>query len=139
MQLGPSHEGTFNGSPVIEAELLLQELRSDRNVVVVDVRNHGEFRDGHIEGARSIPIHQLVARACEITTDRSTLVVVVSNGGARSKIAAASLRLAGYAEIATLAGGMRRWRELGFPVKRTSGEMRAPMPLPVPPGARRGR
>lgn len=128
MQLGPSHEGTFNGSPIIEAELLLQELRSGRNVIVVDVRNHDEFCDGHIEGARSIPIHQLVARASEITSDKSTLVVLVSGEGGRAKIAAASLRLAGYAEIATLAGGIKRWRELGFPLKRTSLQMRAVTP-----------
>lgn len=137
MQLGPSHEGTFNGSPIMEPELLLQELRSGRNVIVLDVRNHDEFCEGHIDGARSIPMHQLVARACEITTDRSTLVVVVSNEAARAKIAAASLRLAGYAEIATLAGGFRRWRELGFPVKRTSLVMPAVVP-DVQASGRRG-
>lgn len=137
MQLGPSHEGTFNGSMVIEPELLLQELRSGRNVIVLDVRNHDEFCDAHIEGARSIPIHQLVARASEITTDRSTLVVLVSNEGGRARIAAASLRLAGYAEIATLAGGIKRWRELGFPTKRTSGMM--PAVIPPPPSARNAR
>lgn len=125
MQLGPSHEGTFNGSPFIEPELLLQELQSGRNVVVVDVRNHDEYRNGHIHGARSIPIHQLVARASEITTDRAIAVVVVSGGGMRAKIAAASLRLAGYAEVATLQGGMRRWQQLRMPVEITSGEMPA--------------
>lgn len=137
MQLGPSHEGTFNGSPVMEPELLLQELRSGRNVVVVDVRNHDEFCEGHIEGARSIPIHQLVARASEISSDGSVLVVVVSNEADRAKIAGASLRLAGYAEIATLAGGIKRWRELGYPLKRTSLEMRAV--TPIPPSVRGAR
>lgn len=136
MQLGPTHEGTFNGSPRIEAELLLQELRSGRNIVVVDVRNADEFRDAHIEDARSIPIHQLIARACEITTDRSAPVVVVSNRGLRAMVAAASLRLAGFAEIAILAGGLKRWRELGYPVRRTSGMMRAAAAPGAPPSRR---
>jgi rhodanese-related sulfurtransferase len=120
MQLGPVHPGTFNGSPMIDAELLAQELRSGRNIVVVDVRNKEEFCEGHVDGARSIPIHQLVARACEITTDRSTMVVVVSESGTRAKIAAASLRLAGWAEIATLAGGLKHWRKLGLPLECTT-------------------
>ena len=125
MQLGPTHPGTFNGSPRIDAELLVQELRAGRNIVVVDVRNKEEFVEGHIGDARSIPIHQLVARACEITTDRSAMIVIVSGCGDRAKIAAASLRLAGFPEVAILVGGMRRWRELGLPVRCTSGAMRA--------------
>jgi rhodanese-related sulfurtransferase len=124
MQLGTVHPGTFNGSPTIDAELLAQEMRSGRNVIVVDIRNKDEFCEQHIDGARSIPIHQLVARACEITSDRSTLVVIVSRSGIRAKIAAASLRLAGYAEIATLSGGMKRWCELDLPtVCTTAGRL----------------
>jgi rhodanese-related sulfurtransferase len=129
MQLGEAHPGTFNGSPRIDAELLAQELRAGRNIVVVDVRNKDEFVEGHIHDARSIPIHQLVARACEITTDRSVMIIVVSGSGDRAKIAAASLRLAGYPEVAILAGGMRRWRELDLPVRCTSGVMRAVSPI----------
>lgn len=128
MQLGSVHPGSFNGSPIIDAELLVQDMRSGRNLVIVDIRNKEEFIEGHIDGARSIPLHQLVARACEITTDRSTLIVIVSGSGIRAKIAGASLRLAGYDEVATLGGGMKRWRELGLPVKCTSGTMRAVLP-----------
>ena len=35
-----------------------------------------------------------------------------------SEIAAAALRLAGFPEVATLTGGMRRWIELAFAVTR---------------------
>jgi rhodanese-related sulfurtransferase len=116
MQLGIVHQGTFNGSPTIDAELVVQELRSGRNLIIVDVRTKEEFEEGHITGARSIPIHQLVARACEVASDHSTHVVFVSRCGNRAKIAAASLRLAGFTEVASLVGGMKRWRELGLPV-----------------------
>lgn len=116
VQLGPVHPGTFNGSPMIDAELLAQELRSGRKIIVIDIRNKDEFIRGHIDDARSIPIHQLIARACEITTDRSRMIVIVSEWGTRAKIAAAALRLAGYPEVATLAGGMKRWLELALPV-----------------------
>lgn len=111
------HEGTFNGSPRIEPELLLQELRSGRKVVVLDVRNKDEFCRGHIDGARCIPIHQLVARSSELAEDRSMPIVVVSETNVRSHIAAASLRLAGFYEIAVLTDGLVRWRELGFPLE----------------------
>jgi rhodanese-related sulfurtransferase len=102
----------------MDAELLVQEMRSGRKLVIVDVRTKDAFCAHHIEGARSIPIHQLVARACEL--DRHTTVILVSGSGVRAKIAAASLRLAGFAEVATLAGGMKRWSELGLPAVSTT-------------------
>jgi rhodanese-related sulfurtransferase len=120
MQFGTVHPGTFDGSPAVEPDLLAQELRSGRNLVIVDVRNKDEFSAGHIEGARWIPIHQLVARACEITSDKSISVITVSSSGNRAGIAAAALRLGGYEEVATLLGGMRLWVEHGHPVARTS-------------------
>jgi rhodanese-related sulfurtransferase len=121
MQLGTVHPGSFNGSPTLDAELLAQEMRSGRKLVIVDVRNKDEFCEGHIAGARWIPIHQLVARASEITTDRSAPVVCVSRSGRRAEIAAAALRLAGFPEVATLAGGMHRWTALALAVTRIVG------------------
>jgi len=119
MQLATTHEGTPNGTPTIEPELVLQSQRSGRNVLLVDVRDADAFRDGHVSGARSIPIHQLVTRAFEITSDRSAAIVIVSQRGDRAKVAASSLRLAGFTEVSMLAGGMDRWIASGLPIEHT--------------------
>jgi rhodanese-related sulfurtransferase len=107
-------------SPSIDAELLLQKLRSGCNLLIVDVRSTAELVGGHIPGSRLIPIYQLVARASEIATHRTEPVVLVSRGGTRAKIAAGALRLAGFDEIFVLEGGIRRWRELDYPIERTA-------------------
>jgi rhodanese-related sulfurtransferase len=49
-------------------ELLERAARGD--VVLVDVRPGVEFRSGHIEGARSIPIEELDERLAELPADR---------------------------------------------------------------------
>jgi rhodanese-related sulfurtransferase/predicted transcriptional regulator len=49
-------------------ELLERAARGD--VVLVDVRPGVEFRAGHIEGARSIPIEELDERLAELPADR---------------------------------------------------------------------
>ena len=49
-------------------ELLARAARGD--VVLVDVRPGAEFRSGHIEGARSIPIEELDERLTELPADR---------------------------------------------------------------------
>ncbi|MEI7447827.1 MAG: MBL fold metallo-hydrolase, partial [Burkholderiales bacterium] len=89
---------------------------ADDRVQVVDVREPDEFAGplGHIDGARSIPLGQLAARADELARDRP--VVTVCRSGARSAQAATLLQKAGFAEVANLAGGMLRWRAQGHRV-----------------------
>ncbi len=58
-------------------------------------------------------LDELRARLAELTTKQP--VVVVCQTGKRSAMGTTILRAAGRAETANLAGGMVRWRELGFP------------------------
>jgi rhodanese-related sulfurtransferase len=48
----------------------LRERAARGDVVLVDVRPEVEFRSGHIEGARSIPIEELDERLAELPADR---------------------------------------------------------------------
>lgn len=109
------YHAELSDSPSIEAELLVQKLRSGHEILVVDVRSTTEYVAGHIPGSRLLPIYQLVARSSELATHRTDPVVLVSRGGERARIAAGALRLAGFDEIFVLDGGLRRWRELGLP------------------------
>ncbi len=100
------------------AELLLQELRSGVQLLIVDVRDRDEIdMHGAIQGARWFPLRQLGARVDELALHRSTPVVVVSQDGERSKIAVNTLAAAGFTEVMLLEGGMSRWTELGYPVE----------------------
>ena len=113
----------------MSAELLLQELRSDVRLVVLDVRKRDDVgRAGTIPGARCFPLDQLLGRIAELSTDRSLPVVVVSQTGqARAYSAASELIAAGFPEVLVLDGGLDRWVELGCPVesRRRSGEANA--------------
>src|SRR5438876_8859017 len=80
------------------------------NIQIVDVREADEFNGplGRIQGAKLIPLGQLVARAGELAQERP--VVAVCRSGARSAHASVLLQRAGFNEVANLAGGMLRWR-----------------------------
>jgi sulfur dioxygenase len=86
-------------------------------VQVIDVREPEEFDGalGHIQGAKLIPLGNLVKNAAAISKDKP--VVVVCRSGARSAQATVLLRNAGYAKVANLAGGMLRWRGQRLPVE----------------------
>ena len=111
----------LSGAGAVDGELLLQELRSGRSVVVVDVRSKPEFCNGHIAGARLIPLHQLIGRTRELST-HADRIVLVSEHGLRARVAAAVLAVAGFEGTFVLEGGLSRWRELGHPVEDTSAE-----------------
>lgn len=103
---------TFAGVPEIAPEWVCQHRAE---VQLVDVRSAAELAGelGHIEGVRGIPLEELRARVGEIGDDRP--VIVICQTGRRAALAAAILSQAGRARVASLAGGMVAWRELGLP------------------------
>ena len=84
-----------------------------RGVRLVDVREHIEFCGplGHIEGAELVPLSGLQDTARAWPRDRP--VVSVCTYGTRSGKAARLLAEEGFAEVASLHGGMIRWVEEG--------------------------
>ena len=87
----------------------------DRGAVVVDVREAAEFGEGHLPGARNIPMGQLPARLGEIDRDRPVCVVCAS--GNRSRAMTEVLTAAGF-DAANVAGGTSAWLRAGRPVER---------------------
>jgi glyoxylase-like metal-dependent hydrolase (beta-lactamase superfamily II)/rhodanese-related sulfurtransferase len=75
----------------------LAEIRHHRPVVVLDVRRTGEWREGHIQGAVNIPIHELLERLDEVPSGE---VWVHCAGGYRASIAASVLAARGVTVVA---------------------------------------
>jgi rhodanese-related sulfurtransferase len=97
----------------ITADTLKQQLASAEPPIVIDVRSAEEYQqDGHIAGARLLPLPLLPLRRNEVPTDRP--VVVVCRSGARSSSACEYLVNNGYTNISNLVGGMMGWEKAGF-------------------------
>lgn len=75
--------------------------------LLLDVRSPAEFASGHLDGARNIPVDQLAVRATELG-DKARPVVVYCRSGARSAMAASTLKRMGWQKVADL-GAMSRW------------------------------
>ncbi|HEX6245351.1 MAG TPA: MBL fold metallo-hydrolase [Polyangiales bacterium] len=103
---------TYAGLPEIAPEWV---ARHRAGLQLVDVRSLGEFEGelGHLEGARLVPLEQLRERVAEL--DPRTPIVLVCQTGKRSGMGAVILKKAGITQVANLAGGIVRWRELGLP------------------------
>lgn len=83
--------------------------------IVLDVREKDAFAAGHVPGAKWLPRGQLELRVNEEFPDPTVRIVTVCEFGKISTLAAATLRDLGFLRTAALDGGMKAWREKGFP------------------------
>ena len=90
----------------------LRRQMASAPLLIVDVRGPDEFDGplGHIEGARNIPLPDLLSHQAEIA-DAGGPVVCVCLTDKRSAAAATQLAAAGIAGVSVLRGGMKAWRE----------------------------
>ncbi|MBK9123732.1 MAG: rhodanese-like domain-containing protein [Chloroflexi bacterium] len=89
--------------------------RIANGATVVDVRQQQEYVDGHIKGAKLIPLNELSSRMNELPKDRE--LVIVCRSGSRSSVATRQLNGAGYNAV-NLSGGMIAWSGARLPIKR---------------------
>lgn len=66
----------------------------DRGAVIIDVRTVGEFQQGHIKGAKNIPLDMIFSKAAEIKKMNKP-VIVYCRSGMRSSQAASVLKNSG--------------------------------------------
>src|SRR5438552_10612982 len=91
-------------------------LKSGDPVVVIDVRDPDEYRDGHIEAASNISRGFLEFRIGTAVSDQTTPVVLYCQTGLRSLLASKALKELGYQNVINLQGGYQKWSQSGLPV-----------------------
>ncbi len=104
-------------SPV-EATLLINR----EDAVVVDVRDLGEYTQGHIPNARHIPLSELPKRTAELEKLKTNPLILYCASGMRSASAVSKLKKQGFDKLFNLRGGMLEWEKAGQPVSRKKKE-----------------
>jgi glyoxylase-like metal-dependent hydrolase (beta-lactamase superfamily II)/rhodanese-related sulfurtransferase len=99
------------------AELNARLGGNSRDLVVLDLRERDAFAAGHIPGAKHLPRGQLELRVNVELPDPTLRVLTTCELGKISTLAAATLRELGYGRVAALDGGIRAWRDAGYPVE----------------------
>jgi rhodanese-related sulfurtransferase len=84
---------------------------------LIDVREDLEWSAGHIKGARHIGRGVLERDVEKAIPDTKREIVLYCGGGFRSALAAESLGKMGYANVASMDGGWREWKESGGPTE----------------------
>jgi len=89
---------------------------NDADLIVLDVRERDAYTAGHVPGARLLPRGQLELRVNEELPDPTVRILTVCEFGRVSTLAAATLRQIGFQRAIALDGGMKGWRQAGYPL-----------------------
>jgi len=84
----------------------------------IDVREDREYEVDHAAGARHLG-RGILERDIEASIpDQGAEIVLYCGGGYRSALAAESLQKMGYRRVVSMDGGIKAWRDAGYPLER---------------------
>ena len=95
-----------------------EHLGNGHDYALLDVREKEEYREGHLNGALSLPRGFLEMRVEETLPDKAKPIIAYCGGGTRSLLAAKQLRDMGYQNVISMQGGYGAWKGAGYPWKQ---------------------
>lgn len=114
---------------VQEARQRIRELTADEvkarldrgeQFILIDVREESEWAKDHLPGAIHLSKGIIERDIEQRIPDTSAEIVLYCGGGFRSALAADNLQKMGYSNVISMDGGIRVWREKGYPL--TTGD-----------------
>ena len=103
-------------------ETTVDEIKSrlDRGdkFVLVDVREESEWQKDHLPGAIHMSKGVIERDIEQKVPDLNAEMVLYCGGGFRSALAADNLQKMGYKNVISMDGGVRGWRDKGYPMTK---------------------
>jgi len=83
----------------------------------LDIREDHEFAVDHARGAKHLGKGILERDIETMVPNKQDTIVLYCGGGFRSALAADALQQMGYWNVRSMKGGIRAWREAGYPLE----------------------
>jgi rhodanese-related sulfurtransferase len=113
-QLAAAYLGDRSKLSTLSRDELAQRIR-DGDVVVLDVRPELEYKAGHVAGAVSLPVDELIRRLRDVPKDREVVAYCRGPYCVYADDAVRTLGRRGY-QAARLEDGYPEWARAGLPV-----------------------
>ena len=94
----------------VTAEEAYKLINEDNEFVILDVRTKEEYDDGHIPGAKLVPVQILPMKLAELDKYKDKPVLVYCASGGRSPRAVDTLANNSFKNIYHLSRGISSWR-----------------------------
>ena len=90
-------------------------MKSRNDVIIIDIREYSELREGWIEGSVFMPLPEIMQGRMAPPKDRPVLLVCAVGG--RSFGLGRAMIPYGWTEVYNLESGIAGWKMLGLPLK----------------------
>lgn len=107
------HE-TRKSGPSLSPQKAINLVNSQQGVFV-DLRDAGEYKQGHIVDSLHIPATKLPKEMQQLEKFRSNPIILVCKMGQASSTAGKQLKAAGFENVYKMTGGMMEWSNLQLP------------------------
>ena len=105
--------------PQMPVDELNDRISEGADLQLVDVRQPGEYGNGHVPPAINLTLARLEQEISSLNANRPTAVICAS--GYRSSAATSILARHGFTEIYNIVGGTSAWINAGYPVEKPNG------------------
>lgn len=119
MLVWPLVQRSAGGAGSVDVTRAVQLINREK-AVVIDVCEPQEFAQGHIGGARNVPLGSLESAGASLPSNKATPLVVSCPRGARASRAAVTLRKLGHQQVYVLAGGNAAWHAANLPLEKST-------------------
>ncbi len=107
------HESRKSG-PSLSPQQAINMVNSQQGLFL-DLRDAGDYQQGHIVDALHIPAAKLETRLGELEKHKSKPIVLVCKMGQHAGAAGKQLKSNGFEQVYKMTGGMMEWSNLQLP------------------------
>ena len=106
----------MNAPPTISPRQLHALLLGEEELALLDLREQGDFGEGHLLYASCLSLSRLELRIGRLVPRRRAPVVLCDGGEGLAERGAGKLAALGYEDVRVLAGGVPAWEAAGYTV-----------------------
>ncbi len=107
-----------NKGSFLSPSMAIRLINNHSETLILDIRTAADYKDGHIKGAKNVPLSDLATSVDGLSDDKNKPVLVYCNSGNTVTRAIKLLKNAGFEKINNLEGGIAAWKEANLPLSK---------------------
>lgn len=115
----PAGQGSARQVHTMTIDELVDLVKSNRSYVIVDTRPRVDYDKAHLPGAVSIPLNLTDSYAGKLDKSRLIVTYCGSSECPESTRSAQEFMRLGFTNIRDYKGGLKEWKDRGYPVYGT--------------------
>ncbi|MBT8118715.1 MAG: rhodanese-like domain-containing protein [Gammaproteobacteria bacterium] len=111
-------EHQANKGSYLSPSMATRLINNHSDALILDVRTAADYKNGHIKGAKNIPLGDFAGSVDKLAADKDKPVLVYCNSGNTVTRAIKLLKKAGFQQVNNLDGGIAAWKEANMPLSK---------------------